>query len=68
MLTGLLMKAWLGLGENQLFERRDLSPTTALESVLADAVAEHLRLDPKLTMARLFSDRTAAPLSGIVRA
>jgi uncharacterized protein (DUF1501 family) len=58
---------WPGLAERQLFEGRDLAPTTALESVLAGAVAEHLRLDPATTMARLFPGRSAPPLAGIVR-
>ncbi len=64
---GRVIADWPGLGENQLFERRDLAPTIALESVLAGAVAEHLRLDPKLAMARMFPGRSIAPLSGIVR-
>lgn len=65
---GRVIADWPGLNENQLFERRDLAPTIALESVLAGAVAEHLRLDPKQAMARLFPSRSAGPLSGIVRA
>lgn len=62
---GRVIADWPGLGENQLFEARDLAPTIALESVLAGAVAEHLRLDPAVAMARLFPGRAAAPLSGI---
>ncbi|MDP5103976.1 MAG: DUF1501 domain-containing protein [Erythrobacter sp.] len=65
---GRVIADWPGLGANQLFQNRDLAPTTALESVLAGAVAEHLRLDPALTMARLFPGRSAAPLTGITRA
>lgn len=64
---GRVVADWPGLGANQLFEARDLAPTIALESVLAGAVAEHLALDPKLAMARLFPGRSIAPLSGIVR-
>jgi hypothetical protein len=30
-------------------------------------VAEHLRLDPAQTLARLFPGRTGKPLAGIVR-
>ena len=58
---------WPGLGTGQLYEGRDLAPTIALESVLAGAVAEHFRLDPAQTLARLFPGRTGKPLSGIVR-
>ena len=65
---GRVIADWPGLAETQLSEGRDLAPTIALESVLAGAVAEHLRLDPARTMARLFPGREAPPLSGIVRA
>jgi uncharacterized protein (DUF1501 family) len=64
---GRVVADWPGLAEAQLYEGRDLAPTTALESVLAGAVAEHLRLDPVRAMAQLFPGRDAAPLSGIVR-
>ncbi|MBA4045187.1 MAG: hypothetical protein C0471_12315 [Erythrobacter sp.] len=64
---GRVIADWPGLSDKQLFEARDLAPTTALESVLAGAVAEHLRLDPAIAMARLFPGRTGAPLSGIMR-
>lgn len=64
---GRVIADWPGLAERQLFEGRDLAPTIALESVLAGAVAEHLRLDPERAMARLFPGRGAKPLSGIMR-
>jgi uncharacterized protein (DUF1501 family) len=64
---GRVIADWPGLGDKQLFEARDLAPTTALESVLAGTVAEHLRLDPAIAMARLFPGRSAAPLAGIMR-
>lgn len=65
---GRVIADWPGLADGKLCEGRDLAPTTALESVIAGAVAEHLRLDPKLAMARLFPGRSDAPLSGIIRA
>ncbi len=64
---GRVIADWPGLADGKLYEGRDLAPTTALESVIAGAVAEHLRLDPKLAMARLFPGRSDAPLSGIIR-
>ena len=64
---GRVVADWPGLSDRQLYEGRDLAPTIALESVLAGAVAEHLRLDPVRAMAQLFPGRDAAPLSGIVR-
>ena len=65
---GRVLADWPGLASGQLYEGRDLAPTIALESVLAGAVAEHLGLDPAVTLARLFPERAAKPLSGIVRA
>ena len=65
---GRVIADWPGLATGQLYEGRDLAPTIALECVLAGAVAEHLRLDPRLAMARLFPGRSGAPLSGLVRA
>lgn len=64
---GRVLADWPGLAESQLYEGRDLAPTTALESVLAGAVAEHFRLDPALAMARLFPERSAKPLSGLLK-
>jgi uncharacterized protein (DUF1501 family) len=65
---GRVIADWPGLADGKLYEGRDLAPTIALESVIAGAVAEHLRLDPKLAMARLFPGRGDAPVSGIIRA
>ncbi|TAD77715.1 MAG: DUF1501 domain-containing protein [Sphingomonadales bacterium] len=65
---GRVIADWPGLADTALYEGRDLAPTIALESVLAGAVAEHLRLDPSLAMTRLFPGRGDAPLSGILRA
>ena len=64
---GRVQADWPGLGAGQLYQGRDLAPTIALESMLAGAVAEHFRLDPAQTLARLFPGRTGKPLSGIVR-
>ncbi len=64
---GRVIADWPGLADRQLFEGRDLAPTTSLESLLAGAAAEHMRLDPELAMTRLFPGRSAVPLAGIVR-
>jgi uncharacterized protein (DUF1501 family) len=64
---GRVIADWPGLDQSKLYEGRDLAPTIALESVLAGAVAEHLRLDPKLAMAWLFPGRGGVPLGGICR-
>lgn len=65
---GRVIADWPGLADSRLLEGRDLAPTIALESVLAGAVAEHLRLDPARAMARLFPGRGGTPLSGLMRA
>lgn len=59
---------WPGLAESQLYQNRDLRPTTALESVLAGAAAEHFGFDPKAAMASLFPGRTSPAPSGLVKA
>ncbi|MEE4317217.1 MAG: DUF1501 domain-containing protein [Erythrobacter sp.] len=65
---GRVIADWPGLAAGQLYEGRDLAPTTALESVLAGALAEHFSLDPAQALGRLFPGRAATPLAGIVRA
>lgn len=64
---GRVIADWPGLAGNDLYEGRDLKPTIALESALAGAVAEHMRLDPARALAELFPGRPDKPLSGLVR-
>jgi len=63
---GRVMADWPGLRDGDLYENRDLRPTTALESVLAGSIADHIQLDPQLAMAMLFPGRTGAPTSGLL--
>ena len=65
---GRVLADWPGLGESQLYQNRDLRPTTALESVLAGSAAEHFGLDHARAMASLFPGRSDAALSGLIRA
>lgn len=65
---GRVVADWPGLKDSQLYQARDLKPTTALEAVLAGAASEHFGLDPAAAFATLFPGRAGAPLSGIVRA
>ncbi|MEM7689764.1 MAG: DUF1501 domain-containing protein [Pseudomonadota bacterium] len=58
---------WPGLAQSALYEGRDLKPTTALESVLAGAAAEHFGIDPARAMASLFPGRADTALSGLIR-
>lgn len=64
---GRVLADWPGLAPAQLYQDRDLKPTTALESAIAGAVAEHYTLDPARVLATLFPGRTAPALSGLVR-
>lgn len=65
---GRVVADWPGLAQGQLYEGRDLRPTTALESVLAGAVADHFGIDPARTMNRLFPQRSVAAMTGLIRA
>jgi len=50
-----------------LYQNRDLRPTSALESVLGGAAAEHFGLDPARAMASLFPGRSDPALNGLIR-
>ena len=43
---GQVMGTWPGLHEDQLFEKRDLMPTTDIRFWLAEALMSHWRLSP----------------------
>jgi len=58
---GRVIADWPGLSRAQLYEGRDLKPTTALGALIAGALAQHHDLDPKRAMAVLFPDARDAP-------
>jgi uncharacterized protein (DUF1501 family) len=59
---------WPGLAAGQLFQNRDLAPTTDARSVAKGALVAHLGLSDT-ALARVFpSSGDAAPLQGITRA
>lgn len=66
---GRVMADWPGLAQTNLYEARDLKPTTPLDALIGGAVAEHFAVDPARAMAALFpaSARTAA-IEGLMRA
>jgi len=65
---GRVAGTWPGLGAGQLFENRDLAPTTDIRSVAKGALAGHLGFSGA-ALARVFpSSEAAAPLNGLVRA
>jgi uncharacterized protein (DUF1501 family) len=57
---GKVVCEWPGLGDDRLFEGRDLKPTIGLDTVIASAVAGHFGLTPPVTTRALFPDRISA--------
>jgi uncharacterized protein (DUF1501 family) len=51
---GRVIADWPGLGRGQLYEGRDLRPTTQLDALIATTAAEAFRLDPALVARTLF--------------
>ncbi|HVI99587.1 MAG TPA: DUF1501 domain-containing protein [Sphingomonas sp.] len=65
---GRVMADWPGLAQAQLYDGRDLKPTTGLDAFIGGAVSSHFGVAPDRTMAALFpgAKRTAA-IEGLVR-
>ncbi|MFA5989509.1 MAG: DUF1501 domain-containing protein [Sphingomonas sp.] len=63
---GRVIADWPGLGQNALYEGRDLRPTTALDAVIGGAVAGHFALEPARAMATLFPGSAAKGVTGLV--
>ena len=59
---GRVIADWPGLAAANLYEGRDLKPTTNLDGFIAGAVASHFAIDPARAVAALF------PRAGAVRA
>jgi len=57
---GKVVADWPGLSGSALYEGRDLKPTTALDSLIAGALAQHYGLQPARTMAALFPESRGA--------
>ncbi|WP_294353728.1 DUF1501 domain-containing protein [uncultured Sphingomonas sp.] len=69
VMGGRVIADWPGLAAGRLYEARDLRPTSALDAVIAGAVAESLALDPERVRRGLFAQATAQrPLTGLLRA
>ena len=62
---GRVVADWPGLRSQDLYEGRDLMPTTSLEAVLASSVAQHFALDPARALATLFPGRALNHISGL---
>jgi uncharacterized protein (DUF1501 family) len=65
---GRVFADWPGLATANLFEARDLKPTTPLDAFIGGAVADHFGIEPPRAMAALFpaSAKTAA-IGGLLR-
>jgi uncharacterized protein (DUF1501 family) len=65
---GRVIADWPGLGQNALYESRDLRPTMDLDLLIASAVSQHYRLDPARTGRVLFPNIGAGrAIEGLIR-
>lgn len=64
---GRIAGTWPGLRPGQLFENRDLAPTTDLRSVIAGVLCAHLKM-PRNALEKVFPDAPVEPLSGFITA
>ena len=64
---GRVMADWPGLKDAQLYENRDLRPTTDLRAVLKGVLADHLGLPAAALGEKVFPDTASlAPIKGLV--
>ncbi len=65
--SGRVVADWPGLKTAQLYEGRDLKPTTDLRAVLKGLLRDHLRLEERVLASSVFPDSTdVAPAAGLV--
>jgi uncharacterized protein (DUF1501 family) len=65
---GKVLADWPGLAAKDLFEGRDLRPTTDIRSVFKSVLLEHLGLAPGVVEDTVFPDsRSATPLRNLIR-
>ncbi|WP_303980796.1 DUF1501 domain-containing protein [Dongia mobilis] len=65
---GRVVGAWPGLSESQLYQGRDLAPTSDLRSVVLGVLAPHLSLATSALTRTVFPDDTSlAPMPGLLR-
>jgi len=58
---------WPGLGRGQLFEDRDLAPTTDIRSVAQEILRTHLGLDEAALSGVFPGSEPAQPMRGLLR-
>ncbi len=64
---GRVVADWPGLAGSQLYENRDLRPTTDLRAVMLGAAAGAFHVDPARLSPALFPGATIRPVEGLVR-
>ena len=65
---GRVVGDWPGLAAGQLYEARDLKPTTSLDGFITGAVAGHFGIDPARALPELFPGSTGVRASeGLLR-
>jgi uncharacterized protein (DUF1501 family) len=64
---GRVIADWPGLKPNDLYENRDLKPTTDLRAVLKGVLRDHLRLDERVLASTIFpGSENVKPISGLL--
>jgi uncharacterized protein (DUF1501 family) len=64
---GRVIADWPGLKESDLFEKRDLKPTTDLRTVLKGVLKDHLRVDDRALAGSVFPGSEAVtPMAGLM--
>jgi uncharacterized protein (DUF1501 family) len=61
---GRVVADWPGLKESDLYQGRDLRPTTDLRAILKGVLRDHLRVDEKALASTVFPDSAAAKAMG----
>jgi uncharacterized protein (DUF1501 family) len=59
---GRVIADWPGLGKSDLYDGRDLQPTTDMRSLFKGILADHFDLPDNLLNTEVFPDSTAAPV------
>jgi uncharacterized protein (DUF1501 family) len=66
---GRVIADWPGLSKSALLDNRDLKPTLDLRSIFKSVLEDHLHIDRKSLVTRVFPDSNGArPLQGLLRA
>ena len=64
---GRVIADWPGLKEADLYEKRDLKPTTDLRAVLKGVLHDHLRVDERALAADVFpGSESVTPMAGLL--